>query len=241
MLEIENLSSGYGSIEVLHSVCLKVDAEEIVSIIGANGAGKSTLLRTISGLIKSTSGMIALEGRDISSSPADKVAKLGLIQVPEGRQLFAALTVYENLFIGSYPTYGRLANGERAQLFDHVFELFPILADRRKQIARTLSGGEQQMLAIGRALMGQPKLLLLDEPSLGLAPTVVESISTVLQGLNKDGLPILLVEQNAALALTLATRGYVLDLGRIILQGAGSELLNNEKVKEIYLGEFQLS
>ena len=236
MLEIENLSSGYGSIGVLHGICLKVEAKEIVSIIGANGAGKSTLLRTISSLIRSTSGRIAFEEQDISHLSADKVTKLGLIQVPEGRQLFAPLTVYENLYIGSFATYGRLDKRERAQLYDYVFELFPILANRRKQTAGTLSGGEQQMLAVGRALMGQPKLLLLDEPSLGLAPKVVETIATVLQGLNKKGLSILLVEQNASLALTIATCGYVLDLGRIILQGDASELLKNEKVKEIYLG-----
>ena len=236
MLEIENLSSGYGSIGVLHGICLKVEAKEIVSIIGANGAGKSTLLRTISSLIRSTGGRIAFEEQDISHLSADKVTKLGLIQVPEGRQLFAPLTVYENLYIGSFATYGRLDKSERAQLYDYVFELFPILANRRKQTAGTLSGGEQQMLAVGRALMGQPKLLLLDEPSLGLAPKIVETIATVLQGLNKKGLSILLVEQNASLALTIATSGYVLDLGRIILQGAASELLQNEKVKEIYLG-----
>ncbi len=237
MLRLENISSGYGSIEVLHSISLTVNSGEIVSIIGANGAGKSTLLRTISALLPCKGGGIIFEDHDITRFPPDKVVGLGLVQVPEGRQVFTPLTVYENLLLGTYSRHRQLGKGEKERLFSLVFDLFPILYERKQQLAGTLSGGEQQMLALGRALMAQPRLLLLDEPSLGLAPTVVSSISRVLQELNRQGLTILLVEQNALLALRLAQRAYVLDTGRIVLQGEAKDLLHNDQVRRIYLGE----
>jgi len=237
MLRVEEVSSGYGPIEVLHHVSLVVNRGEMVSIIGTNGAGKSTLLRTISALLPCRGGKIVFEDCDITKYAPDEVAKLGLIQVPEGRHIFAPLTVYDNLILGTYRKQRDFEVNEKERLFQFVFNLFPILLERKNQIAGTLSGGEQQMLALGRALMAQPKLLILDEPSLGLAPTIIGDIRRVLQELNTAGLTILLVEQNALLALSLARRAYVLDLGRIVLQGASIVLLGNDEVKRIYLGE----
>ncbi len=237
MLRLEKISSGYGPVGVLHDISLVVNVEEIVGIIGANGVGKSTLMRTISGLLPCREGKIVFEDHDITRFPPDRVAGLGIVQVPEGRRIFTPLTVYENLLIGTYGRRQQLGKGERGRLFSFVFDLFPILYERKKQIAGTLSGGEQQMLAIGRALMAQPKLLLLDEPSLGLAPMVVSNISHVLQDLNRQALTILLVEQNALLALTLAKRAYVLDNGCIAIQGQACDLLRNDQVRRIYLGE----
>jgi branched-chain amino acid transport system ATP-binding protein len=237
MLSVENVSSGYGLIEVLHAVSLVVNEGEMVSIIGTNGAGKSSLLRTISALIPCKSGRIVLENVEISKFPPDKVAALGLIHVPEGRHIFAPLTVYDNLILGTYRHQRLSDSNEQDRLFEFVFKLFPILRGRKRQIAGTLSGGEQQMLALARALMAQPKLLVLDEPSLGLAPTIVGDIRNVLQELNAAGLTMLLVEQNALLALNLAHRAYVLDLGRIVLEGQSRVLLSNDEIKRIYLGD----
>lgn len=237
MLWLENVCSGYGPVEVLHDISLVINSGEIVSIIGANGAGKSTLLRTISGLLPSKGGKIVFEDYDVTRFPPERVVSLGLVQVPEGRHIFAPLTVYENLLLGIYSRRRQLGKGEKERLFRFVFDLFPILYERKQQIAGTLSGGEQQMLSLGRALMGQPRLLLTDEPSLGLAPLIVNSIFRQLQELNRRGLTIFLVEQNALLALTMAQRAYVLDTGRLVLQGDANDLLHNDQVRRIYLGE----
>jgi branched-chain amino acid transport system ATP-binding protein len=237
MLRLENVSSGYGPIEILHDVSLVVNSGEVVSIIGANGAGKSTLLRTISGLVPCKGGRVVFDGADITRLSPDRVVLLRLVHVPEGRHIFAPLTVYENLLVGTYSRRRQFEKGEKEKLFDFVFNLFPILYDRKQQIAGTLSGGEQQMLALGRALVAQPKLMLLDEPSLGLAPLIVRSISHLIQKLNQQGLTILLVEQNALLALTIASRAYVLNVGRIAIEGVASDLLRNDQVRRIYLGE----
>jgi branched-chain amino acid transport system ATP-binding protein len=237
MLYLENVSSGYDSVEVLHGISLVVNRGEIISIIGANGAGKSTLLRTISGLLPCKFGKIYFENCDISRFSPDRIVGLKLVQVPEGRHIFAPLTVFENLLLGAYSLRRKLAKSEKERLFRFVFDLFPILYERKKQIAGTLSGGEQQMLALGRALMAQPRLLLLDEPTLGLAPAIISSISRLIQELNRKGITILLVEQNAMIALTLAQRAYVLDTGRIALQGEGKDLLRDNQVRKIYLAE----
>ncbi len=237
MLLLDRVCSGYGPVEVLHDISLEINSGEIVSIIGANGAGKTTLLRTISGLLSAKAGKIAFANHDITRFPPERVVGLGLVQMPEGRHIFAPLTVSENLLLGIYSRRRQLGKGERERLFSFVFELFPILRERKRQIAGTLSGGEQQMLALGRALMGQPRLLLTDEPSLGLAPLIVNNIFEQLQELNRQGLTILLVEQNALLALTAARRAYVLDTGRLVLQGYASDLLHNDQVRRIYLGE----
>lgn len=237
MLQLEAVSAGYGAVEVLHNISLKVDAGEIVSMIGANGGGKSTLMKTISGLIPARGGKIIFEENDVTRTPPHKIVAMGLVQVPEGRHVFAPLSVYENLLLGTYSKYRQLNRQKKAELLDFVFNLFPILAQRKTQTAGTLSGGEQQMLSIGRALMAQPKLLLLDEPSLGLAPTIVEAIFEVLQQLNRQGVTIFMVEQNALIALTVAHRAYVLSTGRVVLQGKAEELLHDATVKEVYLGE----
>lgn len=236
MLRLENISSGYGLIEVLHGVSLEAGTGDMVSIIGANGAGKSTLLRTISGLLPCTGGRILFEGVDVTGFAPHKLVQIGITQVPEGRRLFGPLTVYENLLLGSYSKYNQLGKSGRREQLELVFELFPVLAERRNQIAGTLSGGEQQMLAIGRGLMAQPKLLLLDEPSLGLSPKILEDISNVLQELNQRGLAIVLVEQNAALALELARYVYLLSGGNVALHGEASKLKDNAAIKEVYLG-----
>ncbi len=237
MLSLKGVSSGYGRNEVLKDVNIAIQENEVVTIIGLNGAGKSTLIQTISGLLKCNKGQIIFENEDITTSPSCIRVKKGIVEVPEGRQVFAPLTVYENLKLGMYSKYRNMPKEEQKKQFRFIYELFPILFERRNQKAGTLSGGEQQMLAIGRALMSKPKLLLLDEPSLGLAPKIVALIFEVLRQLSKTGLPVILVEQNANYAFDAASRGYVMDMGRIVLEGPTSVLVKNEKVKDIYLGE----
>jgi branched-chain amino acid transport system ATP-binding protein len=236
MLRIENLYANYDSIAALKGVSIEVPRGEIVSIIGANGAGKSTLLKAISGLIKTQQGRIVYKDNDIAGQPANKIVALGISQVPEGRQIFAHLTVQDNIHLGAYLYFKRRNRAEIEQRIEEVYQLFPILKRRVKQVAGTLSGGEQQMLAIARALMGRPELLLLDEPSMGLAPLIVREILGVIKQLNKAGTTILLVEQNAKAALNVAKHAFVLETGQIVLEGLASELLDDPKVKEAYLG-----
>jgi len=238
MLQIRNLHTKYGPITILRNVSLHVDKGEIVCLIGANGAGKTTLLLTISGIVQAASGEIAFEGQSIHDKPPRKIVFMGISQVPEGRQIFAPLTVRENLELGAYHRLGKGAD-KREILSDieEVYELFPRLREREKQIAGTLSGGEQQMLAIGRAFMARPKLLLLDEPSLGLAPKLVDGILNTIVTLNQKGVTILIVEQNAQKALEISHRGYVLETGKIVLQGPASELSEDAEVRRAYLGK----
>lgn len=236
MLEIVKISTYYGYVQALKEVSIEVRDGEIVSIIGANGAGKSTLLNSISAIVPPRSGQILLDGKDITRLPVEAIVGLGISQVPERRQIFSTLSVYDNLFLGAYL---RLRKGKKREVSDdleYVFNLFPILRERRGQLAGTLSGGEQQMVAIGRGLMARPKVLLLDEPSLGLAPLLVKEIFRVLLQLRQEGTTILLVEQNARAALELSDRAYVLETGRIELSGASKELISNEEVKKAYLG-----
>ncbi len=236
MLRIRNLQTYYGRIRVLDNVSLSVKPGEVVTLIGANGAGKSTILNCISRLIPCREGEIFFQGQTINGQPPEAVVRLGICQVPEGRQIFQPLTVLENLQLGAYLRYGKRNRGSIQQDMDMVFSLFPVLAERLQQISGTLSGGEQQMLAIGRALMSRPKLLLLDEPSMGLAPRVVADIFHTVVKLRQEGLTILIVEQNARAVLRIADRGYVLETGKIILQGSASELLEDHDVKRAYLG-----
>ncbi|MDZ4816587.1 MAG: ABC transporter ATP-binding protein [Verrucomicrobiota bacterium] len=234
MLKVENLVAGYGAIEALHGVSLSVQAGEIVTLIGCNGAGKSTLLRSISALIPATRGSIVFDGHDITRMLPHLIVKKGIAHVPEGRGVFAEMTVYENLQLGHQL---RTDTHQFEADFAHVFSLFPILKERQKQKAGTLSGGEQQMLALSRALMARPRMLLLDEPSLGLAPLIVQTIFSIIKKINEDGTTVLLIEQNAHQALKLAHRGYVIDTGSIVLEDTGSNLLKSEKVRKAYLGE----
>jgi branched-chain amino acid transport system ATP-binding protein len=234
MLELEDLRVGYGNIEALHGISLSVGEGEIVTLIGANGAGKTTTLMTISGCVRARSGAIRFRGRDISGLPPHEIVALGLVQSPEGRKIFPRLTVAENLEMGAFTR--RDPDGIAADQ-NRVFELFPILAERRRQPGGTLSGGEQQMLAIARALMARPRLLLLDEPSLGLAPLVVSRIFEVIRELNREGATILLVEQNAQMALKAAHRGYVLETGTIAMADAADKLLSDPRVRSAYLGD----
>jgi branched-chain amino acid transport system ATP-binding protein len=234
LLKITNAYAGYGAIEVLKDVSLEVQPCEIVTIIGANGAGKTTTLMCISGINRLRSGSIIFQGQKIDHLPPHEIVRLGLSQSPEGRKIFPRLTVLENLELGAITRSDN--TGVRTDL-DHVYSLFPILQQRSKQPGGTLSGGEQQMLAVARALMSRPKLLVLDEPSLGLAPLVVAKIFDVIRTLNQDGIAVLLVEQNARMALKLAHRGYVLENGRITISAPASDLLNNKRVKDAYLGE----
>ena len=236
MLRLENLSAYYGSIAALKGVSIGVPKGEVVSIIGANGAGKSTLLKAISGLIKNQQGRVLYKGEDIAGLPANKIVALGISQVPEGRQIFAHLTVQDNIDLGAYLYYKRRNRREIQERIDYIFKLFPILKRRSKQIAGTLSGGEQQMLAISRAMMGRPELLLLDEPSMGLAPLIVREIFSVIKQLNESGTTILLVEQNAKAALNVADHAFVIETGEIVLEGLARDLMDNPKVKEAYLG-----
>jgi len=236
LLHFKDAVSGYGSGEVLHGVTVSIEQGEMVSLIGPNGAGKSTILRTISGLLRLRKGQKIFHGRDISDLPSPKVSKLGIAQVPEGRLIFSPLTVLQNLLLGCYPTYRKLGENGRERLLQSVYDIFPILSQRKKQLAGTLSGGEQQMLAIGRALMAEPKLLLLDEPSLGLAPIVVESIFDVLSNLKERGMTILLAEQNAVAALGMTDRTYLVEGGQIALEGESREMAQDARVKEAYLG-----
>jgi len=233
MLAIRGLCSGYGKIEVLHDVDLTIERGQIVTLIGANGAGKTTLLKTISGLIRPTAGAIDFQDKSIYRRPTHKIVALGLSQVPEGRAILKRMTVLDNLRMGAFTRN----DSEIGADIDAVFERFPALAERRDQAAATLSGGEQQMLAIGRALAARPSLLLLDEPSLGLAPKFVTRIFQTLRELQKEGKTILLVEQNARQALRIADRGYVMERGRIVLGGSGQELLNMPEVQRTYLGQ----
>ena len=234
ILELTDVHTYYGSIQALKGISLEVYEGEVVTLLGANGAGKSTTLRSINGLNRPRQGSIRFEGRDITSVPAHSIVKRGIAQSPEGRRLFPRMTVVENLEMGAFQRNDRA--GIRADM-DHVFELFPRLQERRDQKAGTMSGGEQQMCAIGRALMARPKLLLLDEPSLGLAPIFVERIFDIIRQINQEGTSILLVEQNALMALDAADRGYVLETGRIVLADKADALKTNEQVRKTYLGE----
>ncbi len=232
-LEIVDLHAGYGRVRVLHGVSLYVDEGEIVSILGANGAGKTTTLQTVSGLVRTTGGSIRFRGEDIHTLPSHEIVQRGVTQSPEGRHVFGVLTVMENLHLGAFTVEDKDA---AAKTLEWIFQLFPRLYERREQLAGTLSGGEQQMLAIGRALMGQPRLLLLDEPSLGLAPLLVKSIFETVRVINDRGVTVLIVEQNARAALKLANRGYVLELGRIVMEDSAEKLLADPSVQEAYLG-----
>ena len=232
ILKVENINVYYGAIHAIKGVSFHVDEGEIVTLIGANGAGKSTTLQTISGLLRSRTGSIEFCGENISKLPPHKIVEKGLAQVPEGRRIFLQMSVQENLDMGAYTQSGA-GVGEN---IERVFEQFPRLKERRRQIAGTLSGGEQQMLAMGRALMSKPKLLMLDEPSMGLAPILVEQIFEIIQSLHKSGTTILLVEQNAQMALSVADRAYVMETGAISLSGTGRELAESDQVKKAYLG-----
>ena len=233
MLKVNSINVYYGNIQALKGVSLEINRGEIVTLIGANGAGKSTLLKTISGLIKPKQGEILHEGVSIAGKPAQMMVKRGISQVPEGRRVFANMTVEENLELGAFVRRDKAGIQED---FEKVFRLFPRLLERRKQPAGTLSGGEQQMLAMGRALMARPKLLLLDEPSMGLAPLLVKTIFNIIKEINKDGTTILLVEQNANMALSIANRAYVIETGRVVLSGTAEELNASDQVKMAYLG-----
>jgi branched-chain amino acid transport system ATP-binding protein len=236
LLEIRDINTYYGSIHALKDVSIHVDRGEIVTVIGANGAGKTTLLNTISGVLHSRSGEILFDGQGIGKLSPDKVVRIGISQVPERRQVFSTLNVLDNLLLGAYLRRGRDKKDQVRTDLDSVFEIFPVLKDRQKQMGGTLSGGEQQMLALGRGLMAKPKLLLLDEPSLGLAPLLVREIFRVAGELREHGTTILLVEQNARAALRLADRGYVLETGEVVVEGTSEELLGDERVQEAYLG-----
>ncbi|MEV7020722.1 ABC transporter ATP-binding protein [Kitasatospora sp. NPDC093558] len=234
LLEVEDLRVAYGKIEAVKGISFTVNQGEVTTLIGTNGAGKTTTLRTLSGLLRPTAGRITFEGQDLATVPAHKIVSLGLAHSPEGRHIFPRMTIEENLLLGAFlrsDTAGIAADVERA------YTLFPILGERRKQAAGTLSGGEQQMLAMGRALMSQPKLLMLDEPSMGLSPLMMQKIMATIVELKASGTTILLVEQNAQAALSLSDRGYVMETGRIVLSGTGADLLHDESVRKAYLGE----
>jgi len=235
MLKLRNVDAGYGQLKVLRHISLHVDRGEIVTIIGANGAGKTTLLKTITGLIRARTGEIMFQSREISGSPTESIVAMGCSLVPEGRQVFATMPVEENLLLGAYVQFKQKTNTVRKDL-ERVYSLFPILKERKQQLAGTLSGGEQQMLAIGRALMARPSLIMLDEPSMGLAPLIVKEIFSIIERLRDEGNTVLLVEQNARSALKIANRGYVLETGRIMVQGAAENLLENKEVQRAYLG-----
>ena len=234
MLKVENIYVNYGAIKALQKVSFQISEGEIVALIGANGAGKTTILNTISNIVPSVSGKITYRGKDVTKTPPHDIVKLGISQVPEGRRVFAKMSVLENLEMGAYT---RSDKAEIASDMEKIFQRFPRLLERKKQPAKTLSGGEQQMLAMGRALMSRPKLLLLDEPSMGLAPMLVEQIFQIIQEINKSGTTILLVEQNANMALSIAHRAYVLETGEVVLQGDAKELASNPEVRKAYLGE----
>lgn len=234
ILEIENLETHYGKIHALRSISFTVKEGQIVTLLGANGAGKSTTLRAISGLIRSTSGTIRYMGEDITRKPAHDIVKMRLIHVPEGRKIFKGMTIAENLELGSFTLDDVV---ERKRRMEHVYEIFPVLQERRNRDSAFLSGGEQQMLAIGRSMMTNPKLLLLDEPSMGLAPFLVQQIMKIVLRLNKEGVTILLVEQNAKVALKLADHGYVLETGKIVIRGDAKTLQQDESIVKAYLGE----
>ncbi|MFA6464902.1 MAG: ABC transporter ATP-binding protein [Desulfurivibrionaceae bacterium] len=235
MLRIKNLEAGYGKLRVLKRISLHVNPGEIVTLIGANGAGKTTLLSTITGLVRPTAGEVILKGQNIERRKAEQIVFLGCSLVPEGRQVFATMSVRENLVLGGYVQHAQ-GNKDQLQDMEYIYDLFPVLRERRDQLAGTLSGGEQQMLAMGRALMAKPALIMLDEPSTGLAPLVVKNIFRIIERLREEGNTVLLIEQNAKAALKVADRGYVLETGKIILEGQANELLANRDVQRAYLG-----
>ena len=237
MLTVRNLDAGYGSLNVLRRISLHVKAGEIVTIIGANGAGKTTLLKTIAGLLRARSGEVLFRDEDIVRMQPEQVVFRGCSLVPEGRQVFATMPVRENLLLGGYVQHKRGRHDEVRQDLENMFALFPVLKQRENQLAGTLSGGEQQMLAIGRALMARPSLIMLDEPSMGLAPLIVKDIFGIIKRLGEEGRTVLLVEQNARSALRIADRGYVLETGRIILEGDAEDLLANREIQRAYLGK----
>lgn len=232
MLAIDRLQVAYGKVQALWDVTLAVPDGEIVALVGANGAGKTTLLKTVSGLLRRQSGSVTYDGKHIEEASPPEIVKHGVVHVPEGRKLFPEMTVIDNLLMGAYT----IPQSERSQRLERVYSVFPVLKERQRQIAGTLSGGEQQMVAIGRGMMAGPKLLMLDEPSLGLAPLLVEEVFRVIMEINQLGVTVLLVEQNTQHALTLAHKGFVMELGRIALSGSGSELLANSNVRKAYLG-----
>ncbi|WSE93903.1 ABC transporter ATP-binding protein [Chromobacterium subtsugae] len=234
MLEVKNLQVAYGGIQAVKGIDFHIDQGELVTLIGANGAGKTTTLKTLVGMVKKSGGSIVYDGKDVASIPSYDFVRHGLAMVPEGRGVFAKLTVEENLQMGAY--YRNDKEAIQSEI-EHVYELFPRLKERRLQLAGTLSGGEQQMVAMGRAMLSKPKLLLLDEPSMGLAPIIVEKIFEIIQMVAKQGVTMLLVEQNAKLALEVSQRGYVMESGRITMSGDAKELLNDERVRNAYLGE----
>lgn len=233
MLAIKNLQVSYGGVKALHGVSVEVNKGEFVAMIGNNGAGKTTTLSAVCGLVRSVGGVIELDGEDITKLPSDKIAGKGIAMVPEGRRVFTGMTVQENLEMGAFL---RRNKKEIQQDMETVYELFPVLKERRRQQAGTLSGGEQQMLAIGRAIMSKPNYLLLDEPSLGLAPIIVERIFNTIRQINEQGISILMVEQNVPLSLSAASRAYVIETGDIVLEGSAKELMENEMVQQVYLG-----
>ncbi|MCF6172267.1 MAG: ABC transporter ATP-binding protein [Campylobacteraceae bacterium] len=232
LLEIKDLHVGYGAIKAIKGIDIHVKKGEVVAILGANGAGKTTTLRTISGLLKSNKGQIIFDGKDITKTPAHKIVELGMSHSPEGRRVFGTLSTEENLLMGAY-----VLKKFDSQKLDWIYEILPRLKERKKQLAGTLSDGEQQMLAIGRSIMNNPKLLILDEPSLGLAPVLVKVIFKAIREISKSGVTVLIVEQNAKAALKLADRGYVLELGKISYEGSSEELLNSQTIQEAYLGK----
>ncbi|MBO0427710.1 ABC transporter ATP-binding protein [Vagococcus fluvialis] len=233
MLNVENISVHYGMIQAVKGISFEVKEGEIVSLIGANGAGKTTILRTISGLVRPSKGTIFFEGKNIEKETSPKIVASGLVQVPEGRHVFTGMTVMENLELGAFLYKDKK---ESQEILTTVFDRFPILKERKNQDAATLSGGEQQMLAMGRALMSRPKLLLLDEPSMGLAPIFIKEIFSIIEEIKNQGTTVLLIEQNAKMALGIADRGYVLETGKIVLEGSGPELLNSPDIQKAYLG-----
>jgi branched-chain amino acid transport system ATP-binding protein len=233
LLDVEDLAAGYNGVTVLSDISLHVDVGETVAVIGANGAGKTTLIRCIAGMLDPTAGRVIFDGKDITHLSSDRTCAAGLAQSPEGRQLFATMTVEDNLRLGALLKRARPRTEDNLA---RVFDLFPALKERRRQLSGTLSGGEQQMVAIGRALMSEPLLIMLDEPSLGLAPVMVDLMFDTIANLNKSGMSILLVEQNTAESLALSSRAYVIENGQIVLQGSGSELLNDDRVRQAYLG-----
>lgn len=233
LLEVKDLEVYYGVICALKGISFDVNEGEIVTLIGANGAGKTTTMQSIIGLIPSRAGTVTFDGTDITKTPCHKIVHLGMTQVPEGRRVFQELTVYENLLMGAYSNKN---NATFKDDLERIYTQFPRLAERKSQIAGTLSGGEQQMLAMGRALMSKPKLLMLDEPSMGLSPLLVDQVFDIIKSINKDGTTVLLVEQNAGKSLAISDRGYVLENGNIVLSGTGKELMQSEEVKKAYLG-----
>ena len=234
MLSVNNLQVHYGMIQAIKDVSFEVNEGEVIALIGANGAGKTTILHTVSGLLQPTQGGVVFEGQDITKVPAHKIVSLGMAHVPEGRRVFAQLTVLENLKLGAYT---RKDKNEMEETLQMIYKRFPRLEERKNQIAGTLSGGEQQMLAMGRALMSHPKIILMDEPSMGLSPIFVEEVFKIIRDISAEGVTVLLVEQNAKKALNIADRAYVLETGNIILQGDAKKLMNDESVKKAYLGE----